>query len=482
LVISRGPETRETREFRLQPKQNEFLDCAADICIYGGAAGGGKSYALLAEPIARGLHEYPGFGAVIFRRDSKQITNTGGLWDEAGEIYPWFGGTPYVGMLEYRFEAGSKISFRHIEHEDDKHKYQGSQICYLGFDELPHFSQSQFWYLVSRNRSTCGVRPYVRATCNPEPGWVKALLAPWVDKEFPGERAASGELRWFVRIGGEIRWVSEGTPDAKSLAFIRATIYDNQILLTKNPEYLSTLKALPPVEQGRLLHGDWDVRREGLVYGGFESCIVESGPDREPECGGMDFGINNPFCALWGFLDGDDVLWVTGCRYQRQTTIPIHAEAIPKGVEYWCDPSGAEQIRQMRDLGHQVRSCVHVPTRGASGEVKKPLLSGIDMVSERIRTGRLKIVRSACLPLVRELGMYHYDPTKQSDEPVKEDDHSPDAMRYMIVGLDRTKPGGRKVHIETDAEREAREAAEEADKSAAIAANWNDDDFYDRFE
>jgi hypothetical protein len=270
---------------------------------------------------------------------------------------------------------------------------------------------------------------------------VRDLLAPWVDPEYDGPRAASGEPRWFVRDGGEIRFVPRGTPDAKSLTFIRSSVYDNPALLEKDPGYVATLKALPPVERARLLDGDWSVRRDGLVYPGFDGCVVESGdgpggPVR-PHLGGVDFGFHNAFAAVWGHLDGDDVLWITGVRYVRQTTIAVHAEAIPRGVSWWCDPAGAEPIAQLRHHGHEALPCVHRPVRAASGESKKPLLAGIDMVSERIRTGRLKIVRKACLPLVRELGMYHYDTDKHLEEPVKEDDHSVDALRYLVVGLDR---------------------------------------------
>jgi hypothetical protein len=428
-------------EFTPQTAQIPFLTTEADIAVYGGAAGGGKSWALLYDPIQ--YIDQPGFNGVIFRRTHPEIVNAGGLWDEASGIYPYCCGTPYVGATEYRFPWNTKIAFRHLQHEEDKHSWQGAQICYLGFDELTHFTESQFWYLLSRNRSVCGVRPYVRATCNPDPGWVKSLLAPWVDTEFSGLRATSGELRWFIRDGGEIRWVDRVTADAKSLTFIRASVYDNPALLSKNPEYVATLKALPPVERARLLDGDWNVRREGLVYPGFQSCIVEAGPNGAgsngvPSVGGIDFGFHNPFAANWGHLDHDDVLWITGGRYKRQTTLPIHSEALPKGVEWWCDPSGAESIRQLLEAGHSVHACVHMPRRGAGGEKQSSKLAGIDQVSERMRSGRLKIVRcQETMPLIRELGMYHYDETKQVEEPVDEDNHACDALRYLIVGTDR---------------------------------------------
>jgi len=419
----------------------EFATSEADIAIYGGSAGGGKTFALLYEPIGRQLHEIQGFSGVIFRRSYPEITNVGGLWDEASAIYPYLGAKGIIGQCEWRFPKGPRITFRHLEHNDSVHDYQGSQICYLAFDELTHFTERQFWYMLSRNRSTCGVRPYVRATCNPDPGWVKSLLAPWVDDGFPGVRATSGQLRWFIRSDGVIKWVDSSHPDAKSLTFIRASVFDNAILLSKNPEYVSNLKALLPVERARLLDGDWNVRREGLVYSGFESVIADSGgiAGVSPTVGGMDFGFHNPFAAVWGHVDNDDVLWITGCRYKSQTTMPVHSEALPKGITWYADPSGAGQIAELNNSGHHTLPCRHLSVRGSAGNPQKPVLHGIDQVSERIRTGRLKVVREACLPLVREFALYRYNPDKlpATEEPVKEDDHAMDALRYLVVGLDR---------------------------------------------
>ncbi len=448
--------------FSPQAAQRQFLSSPADIAIYGGSAGGGKSWALLYDPLKHIKRK--GFAGVIFRRSYPEITNAGGLWDEAGTLYPFAKGTGIIGATEWRFPWGAKVSFRHLENESSKYDYQGSQICYLAFDELTHFSESQFWYLLSRNRSTCGVRPYVRATCNPDPGWVKELLAPWVDDGFQGQRAQSGELRWFIRVDGKIKWCEASHPDAKSLTFIRASIYDNQVLLNKDPGYLATLKALPAVERARLLDGDWNVRREGLVYSQFESCVVDRVGSESfggtPGVGGIDYGFHNPFAAVAGHVDHDGVLWVTWMRYKNQCTLPVHSAALPKEVEWWCDPAGAESTASLRQAGHSARPCTHQPTRGASGEKKNPKLAGIDMVSERMRTGRLKIVRDACLPLVRELSMYCYDPNKKLEEPIDEDNHACDALRYLVVGLDRGKAVASIHEPDTDEQAMKREDAE----------------------
>lgn len=219
----------------------------------------------------------PGFNGVIFRRTYPEITNPGGLWDASEEIYRPLGGIARKGTLDWTFPPhGNTISFRHLQHEQDKYQWQGTEVPYFGFDELSHFSESQFTYVaLSRGRSTCGVRPYVRATTNPDPGWVRDFLHPWVGRDVPAEeRAHSAEVKHFLRVDGKLTWVLPGTPDSKSLSFIRASVYDNKILLDKDPGYVPNLKALLPVERARLLDGDWNVRREGLVYPDFEMCVV----------------------------------------------------------------------------------------------------------------------------------------------------------------------------------------------------------------
>src|SRR6266481_1729355 len=152
--------------------QTAFLRSEADICIYGGAAGGGKTVGLILEPL-RHVSRVANFAAVFFRRTTPQITNPGALWDESLNFYPRLGGTPHLGVHEWRWPRASKIKFSHLQFETTVHDWQGAQIALICFDELTHFTAYQFFYMVSRNRSTCGVRPYIRATCNPDAdSWV----------------------------------------------------------------------------------------------------------------------------------------------------------------------------------------------------------------------------------------------------------------------------------------------------------------------
>jgi len=202
--VSSSPRT--TISAQLGP-QTEFLRTAADICIYGGAAGGGKTVGLILEPL-RHVGRIANFTAVFFRRTTPQITNPGALWDESLNFYRWVGGTPHVGVHEWRWPRAGKIKFSHLQLESTIYDWQGAQITLICFDELTQFTAHQFFYMVSRNRSTCGVRPYIRATCNPDAdSWVAEFLAWWIDQEtglpIP-ERA--GVLRYYIRVSGKIVW------------------------------------------------------------------------------------------------------------------------------------------------------------------------------------------------------------------------------------------------------------------------------------
>ena len=138
--------------------QTHFLRSSADICVYGGAAGGGKTVGLILEPL-RHATRVANFTAVFFRRSTPQITNPGGLWDESQKFYPRLGGTPHIGMREWRWRRGGKIKFSHLQFDSTVYDWQGAQIALICFDELTHFTAHQFFYMVSRNRSACGVRP-----------------------------------------------------------------------------------------------------------------------------------------------------------------------------------------------------------------------------------------------------------------------------------------------------------------------------------
>lgn len=273
--------------------QEQFVYSDADITIYGGAAGGGKSWGLMLRA-TRYLH-VPGFAAVIFRRKTSEIRQTGGLLTTSMEVFPLLKGSYRENTMEWRFPAGSYAKLSHMEHPSNRLDWSGSQIPEIGFDELQSFEEEQFWFLISRNRSTCGVRPHVMATCNPDPdSFVAKLIAWWIDQDtgyaIP-ER--SGVKRWFLRDHeGNILWgnsredlaphMEEFKRDPISLVFISSKLSDNPPLEKSDPKYRSMLQAMPLIDRQRLLDGNWKVRPAAGAFwnrGMFEDRIVEKAPE-----------------------------------------------------------------------------------------------------------------------------------------------------------------------------------------------------------
>lgn len=167
---------------------------------------------------------------------------------------------------------------------------------------------------------------------------------------------------------------------------------------------------------------------EGLVYPGFEVCLATR--DGEPEgrrVGGIDFGFRNPFAAVWGVLDREDVLWLTGERYVTNKPISEHARHLPKNVEWFSDPSGAEARAELRRAGFCVR------------EGMNAIREGIAAVTARIEDGSLKVLAGRCPNLVREAGLYRYAAERVSETPVDADNHALAALRYLIGTLDKKR-------------------------------------------
>ena len=289
----------------IQPQagfQEQFLSSEADIVIGGGAAGVGKTFAELIEPLRH--HDNGDFGCVIFRRTYPQITLEGGLWDSSKDIYPLLNASSNESSHTWTFPSGMKVSFRHLQHEKNILDYQGSEIPLIMFDELTHFTKRMFFYLLSRNRGMSGVNPYIRATCNPDPdSWVAYFISWWIDQEtgYPiAER--NGVLRYMTAHGGDVIWgrtveeVIAKAPDifdnpatkginprdlVKSVTFVAGDIKDNQALLQKNPQYLGNLLALEQEEQNRLLRGNWKIRMDGKML--YEYNKIEQVFDNYPE-------------------------------------------------------------------------------------------------------------------------------------------------------------------------------------------------------
>lgn len=252
--------------------QTMFMASKADIVIYGGAAGGGKTHALLLEALRH--KDVKGFGGIIFRKNYTQITAEGGLWDASHKLFSQVKNaeSKKTPKLHWRFEGGGKLSFAHLEREEDLKSWQGTEIAYIAFDELTHFTKRQFLYMLSRNRTTCGVKPYVRATCNPDvDSWVADFISWWINQEtgYPiPER--SGHVRYMCVLNDTIYWADNSEEltekydvspeECKTVTFIASRLEDNKILMESDPGYLANLKAMTEVDMERLLYGNWKIK------------------------------------------------------------------------------------------------------------------------------------------------------------------------------------------------------------------------------
>lgn len=332
--------TDEIKEIRPQAgRQTEFLTSPADIVIYGGAAGGGKTWGLLLDPLRH--IQVEGFGGTIFRRTYPEITNEGGLWEEAQNLYPYAGGQPIEGKLMFVFPPyGNKIRFRHLQLDKDLAKYLGAQICYMGFDQLETFTAKQFFYMVTRNRSVSGVRPYIRATCNPDPeSFVADFISWWIADDGYADLARAGVIRWFVQDSdNNIVWgdseeeMLERFPQVVdgqrvhiplSVTYIPATVYDNKKLLDKDPAYLSKLMNTTFIDRERLLGdpkrgGNWKIKPEaGLVFNRYWFDIIER---EEVPHGGLE-GRGEDFAATLKDLKNKDPDFYCSIRMKRVNDI-----------------------------------------------------------------------------------------------------------------------------------------------------------------
>ncbi len=441
-----------TKTIKPQPTQEKFLSSSADIVIFGGSAGGGKTYAMLLEPLRH--KDNPNFGAVIFRRESTQITNEGGLWDTSETLYPFLGAVPRTHPnMDWKFPSGARVSFRHLNSEKTIYAYQGSQIPLICFDELTHFSKKQFFYMLSRNRSTCGVAPYVRAGTNPDPdSWVATFIEWWIDQKtgyaIP-ER--SGVVRWLYIIDDKYIWGdskeelmasygSSMTVDGqvvppKSVTFILSSVSDNKELLKADPGYMANLMSLDFVERERLLSGNWKIKNNvARVFNRWVVQEFEAPADAEFRFG-ADWGFStDPTVLIRAYIIGRK-LYIDYEAYQTECEIldtPALFMTVPESDRYpiIADSARPETISHMRKNGFpKIMSAI----KGAKS---------VDDGIEWLKTYDI-IVHPRCVHTIQELKLYSYKIDSMTGDvlPVLEDknNHLIDALRYACEGVRRVQ-------------------------------------------
>lgn len=267
--------------------QTLAMNVQADVIFYGGAAGSGKSRLILMKPLQ--YIKDPNFEAIFFRRVTNQLTGAGGLWPESKKLYSGFKTKYNEKDMKHQFKSGATLKFSHMELEKNAEDHQGLQYSAIFFDELTHFTEHQFTYLLSRLRSEAEVNSFCMATMNPDPdSWVLHWVEWYLDADGFPRKDRNGTIRYFVVNDGKPVFADNAQElkdkypelckvwnpndetwveiEPKTFCALFGTIFDNPALIAANPSYLAELKSQPEVERARLLDGNWYYRPAGSNY------------------------------------------------------------------------------------------------------------------------------------------------------------------------------------------------------------------------
>lgn len=330
---------------------------------------GGKSAALIAE-VLRQVH-IPHYRGILFRCTYKQLEH---LIDETQTLYPRaFPGAKFNKTeKQWRFPSGASIFFGYMASENDKYNYQGKPYDFIGFDELTLFTESQYLYLMSRNRPNGkGTRVYIRATANPG-----GIGHAWVKTRFIDAAPPMTPIEDEYKITA---------PDGKIITqkkrriFVPSSVFDNKALLDNDPTYLSNLSMLPEAERNALLYGDWN-SFEGQFFrewtnapehyrDGRYTHVIDPFPIPKhwKIWRGFDFGYAKPFSVGWYAANEDGKLYrireMYGCTEKANTGLRIDPVEIARRIRA---TELSDPLLRGRDIYGVADPSIFDESRGAS--------------------------------------------------------------------------------------------------------------------
>ena len=406
--------------------QEDFLAAAETDVLYGGAAGGGKSYAMLVDPL-RYAHRAAHRGLII-RRSMPELRE---LIDKSRELYPKaFPGCKYKEVEKlWNFPSGAKIEFGFLERDADVYRYQGQAYSWIGFDEITHLPTEFSWnYLASRLRTTDSeITCYMRCTANPGGAGATWVKKRYIDPSPPHESF-------------------EGA-DGLTRKFIPARLQDNPYLATDG-RYEKMLQALPPTQRQQLLEGNWDVA-EGAAFTEFMPHLHVITPFEIPvhweRVKGIDYGYASESACIWGAVDPSDGTLIIYRELYQKGLLGTELADLITNMELQ-DPFSVQGVL---DTACWSRTGTTGPTIGETLQraghklrrADKNRIQGKIQIHEYLKvmqSGRPRIqIFNTCPNLIRELQSIPLDKRNPEDVDTHAPDHAYDALRYLIMARPR---------------------------------------------
>ena len=407
-------------DLKVTKKQKLFIDARENEVLFGGAAGGGKSYGQIVDALLFAL-KYPGSKQLILRRtfaelDKSLIRTSLGLYPR--EIYT-FNSSSHTG----RFKNGSCIDFGYCANENDVYQYPSAEYDCIRFDELTHLTEMQYVYLISRVRGANNYPKQIKSSTNPGGvghSWVKSRF---VDPAPSGERfCAEGEM---TRV------------------FLPSLLCDNDFLNKRDPNYRLRLEALPEREKKALLYGDWNIF-EGQYFTEFSTekhvCEPFEIPRTWRKYRTLDYGLDR-LAVLWIAVSPTGEAYVY--REYCESGLPISAAAkaitdrTPQGEDIYATLAPPDLFSRTQESGKTKASIFGefgVSFTKTSNDRECGWLAIKELLCDTGNGVRLKIFRN-CLEIIKCLPALTVDkirPTDCSNEP-HEITHAPDALRGFAI-------------------------------------------------
>ncbi len=421
---------------KISPRQHQFISATADEVLFGGAAGGGKSYGQIIDALRFAL-KYEGSQQLILRRTFPELDKS--LIRTALSIYP-------RGIYKYNssshiltFTTGSIIDFGYCDSENDVYKYQSAQYDVIRFDELTHFTEQMYIYLMSRVRGANGFPKQVKSSTNPG-----GVGHSWVKER-------------FIDIGAPD---TLHTTKAGTRIFIPSKVQDNHFLLSADPDYIKRLENLSENDKKALLYGDWDIfdgqyftewKREKHVIKPFEI------PQNWRRYFAMDYGLDM-LAGYWIAVDESGRAYVYREVYESNLIISDAAKKIREltfddDVYAFMAPPDLWNRRQ--DTGRsaaEIFAINGVPIVKANNDRVQGWMDLKEWLKPRLDEfgGERPMIQifDTCTELIRTLPGVQIDKKNPNDvakEP-HELTHAPDALRYFVAG----RPIGELPKVERD--------------------------------